>query len=99
MPAPRGRLRAIENSCIGINPALRMGTGTYRESLVKRVPPGAEMRRPIVFCIDVEPNDHVPRAVSGDPWSGFRESLPLLAELREKLRSRTGRPVRFSWFL
>lgn len=53
---------------------------------------------PIVFCIDVEPDDffidpHDPRS-----WLGFEKSFEFFSQMRRRLGSATGSPVHFSWF-
>src|SRR4051794_1809001 len=56
--------------------------------------------RPVVLCIDVEPDE---RMFDPDgpppPWFGFERALDLLPRLRDRLTQLTGAPVPVNWFL
>lgn len=57
------------------------------------------MRKPFVLTIDVEPDDRVPDQAAAGDWAGLDVCVGWLEELRPLLAERTGRPVRFNWFL
>lgn len=53
--------------------------------------------RPIVFVIDVEPDDRqTAKGISG--WESSEAALDRLESLRAELDIATGRPVRYNWF-
>jgi len=53
--------------------------------------------RPIIFVIDVEPDDrHTATGRSG--WESSEAALDKLEALRADLENATGRPVRYNWF-
>src|SRR3954454_10067388 len=55
--------------------------------------------RPVVFCIDVEPDERMFDPAAPPPWTGFERFAERLPRLRERLAESTGRPVAFTWFL
>ncbi len=53
--------------------------------------------RPIIFAIDVEPDDRqTEKGKSG--WESSEEAIDKLESLRTELETATGRPVRYNWF-
>lgn len=54
---------------------------------------------PIIFCIDVEPDDFTPEPDRPVPWRGFEAFVERVPSLRELLKAATGSDVRFSWFV
>ena len=52
-----------------------------------------------VLTVDVEPDDRLLDPRDRPEWTGFLALIPLIEPLRERLRVRTGRPARFSWFI
>lgn len=56
--------------------------------------------KPVVFCIDVEPDERMfDPSGPPPPWLGFERFVERLPRLRERLAESTGRPVAVSWFL
>jgi hypothetical protein len=55
--------------------------------------------RPVVLCIDVEPDERVCDPAAPSPWLGFERCVENLPRLRDRLAESTGRPVAFTWFL
>ncbi len=58
-----------------------------------------ERATPVVFAIDVEPDDPEFPPGSTAPWLGFERCIDLFGEIRDRLARATGSPVRLSWFL
>jgi hypothetical protein len=58
-----------------------------------------ERRIPLIFCIDVEPDDHVYPPGNPSPWSGFEALAAESAGLRDRLSALTGEPARLTWSL
>ena len=58
-----------------------------------------ETTTPIVFAIDVEPDDPEFPPGSTEPWLGFERCVDLFGDIRDSLTRATGSPVRLSWFL
>jgi hypothetical protein len=56
-------------------------------------------RIPVIFCIDVEPDDHVYPPESPSPWKGFEVLVTEFVGLRARLSALTGEPARFTWSL
>ncbi|HET7237255.1 MAG TPA: hypothetical protein VFK59_12585 [Actinomycetota bacterium] len=56
-------------------------------------------RIPLLFCIDVEPDEHVYPPDDPSPWSGFEALVAESARLRERMTTLTGEPARFVWSL
>jgi hypothetical protein len=54
---------------------------------------------PIIFCIDVEPDEHTFPIDAPSPWSGFEALTEASIELRARLTDLTGQPARFTWSL
>lgn len=54
---------------------------------------------PIVLCIDVEPDLREPEPGVETRWDGWDWTYSRFATLRERLRTLTGRPAHFAWFL
>jgi hypothetical protein len=54
---------------------------------------------PLVFAIDVEPDDPEFPPGSSAPWLGFERCVDLFDAIRDGLMRATGAPVRLSWFL
>jgi hypothetical protein len=59
---------------------------------------GTKQKIPLVFCIDVEPEE---RKLLEAPteWLGFEKSFEFFGAVRSRLAQATGSPVHFSWFL
>ena len=57
------------------------------------------MKIPVIMCIDVEPEEREIDAHDRSDWAGFERAYQFFNQLRPKLESATGAPVRFSWFL
>lgn len=56
--------------------------------------------RPVVLCIDVEPDERTfDLDAPPPPWLGFERALELLPRLRDRLSQLTGAAVRVNWFL
>lgn len=53
---------------------------------------------PAVWRIDVEPDQHQPRA-GQDAWDGFVATVALVSDVRRRLETRSGRVVRPTWLL
>jgi len=58
-----------------------------------------ERATPVVFAIDVEPDDPEFPPGSAAPWLGFERCIDLFDEIRDGLERATRSPVRLSWFL
>lgn len=56
-------------------------------------------RIPLIFCIDVEPDDHVYALENPSPWKGFEALAEESVGLRARLSALTGEPARFTWSL
>ena len=56
-------------------------------------------RIPLIFCIDVEPDEQVFNPEDPSPWAGFEALAVGSARLRDRLSKLTGEPARFAWFL
>ncbi len=54
---------------------------------------------PILFCIDIEPDQRKVEPTAPLAWVGFEKSFEFFQALRPQLVSATGSPVNFSWFL
>lgn len=54
---------------------------------------------PIIFCIDVEPDEFTPEPDRPVPWRGFEVCAERLQPVRELLQAATGTTVHFSWFV
>ncbi|HUF72634.1 MAG TPA: hypothetical protein VMR74_07030 [Gammaproteobacteria bacterium] len=54
---------------------------------------------PVVFCIDIEPDEFFVDRVNPKPWAGFEFSHGYLQKARTRFEAVTGQPVRFNWFL
>jgi hypothetical protein len=54
---------------------------------------------PIIFTVDVEPNEAFTDRSKPLPWTGFETGVRVTAGWRELVRERTGRPFCVSWFL
>ena len=50
---------------------------------------------PLIFCIDVEPDEHVYTPEEPSPWTGFEALAAGAAGLRTRLSELTGAPARF----
>ena len=53
---------------------------------------------PVVFMMDVEPDERVVRSTSAR-WPGFESAAGFLQKHRAELEDATGRPVHFNWLL
>lgn len=53
---------------------------------------------PVIFCIDVEPDEREIDVTSPGDWKGFEETFKLFTYFRPHLEKATGAPVNFSWF-
>lgn len=60
------------------------------------VPPG---KIPVVFCVDIEPDEFFVERANPRPWDGFVFSHGYLEKFRARFEEVTGRPVHFNWFL
>lgn len=58
-----------------------------------------EGRIPLIFCVDVEPDQHFFAPTDPSPWEGFEIFGRWLEEYRDRAAEATERPVRYSWFL
>lgn len=58
-----------------------------------------ERRIPLIFCIDVEPDDHVYPPEDPSPWKGFEALAAEFVGLRARLSALTGEPARLTWSL
>ncbi len=56
-------------------------------------------RIPVVFCVDVEPDDFFVHPARLKPWSGFEFSHGYLEGFRARFENVTGRAVHFNWFV
>jgi hypothetical protein len=54
---------------------------------------------PIVFAIDVEPDDRFVDKRMAPSWTGFEKLHDHVSALRQRISSRMGVTLRFSWFL
>jgi hypothetical protein len=53
---------------------------------------------PIIFCIDVEPDERETDVVISKDWKGFEEGFKFFTQLRPQLEKATAAPVNFCWF-
>ena len=53
---------------------------------------------PVLFCIDVEPDERFAADRGSTLWQGFEATYAYLTPLRKTLQDATGSPVRFNWF-
>jgi hypothetical protein len=53
---------------------------------------------PVVFCIDVEPDEREIERDGTKKWKGFEATFKALQDFRPRLEAATGSPVNFSWF-
>lgn len=56
-------------------------------------------RIPILFCIDIEPDERKLQPNTCLDWVGFEKSFEFFQKLWPRLAIATGAPVHFSWFL
>jgi hypothetical protein len=56
-------------------------------------------RIPLIFCIDVEPDDHVYPPENPSPWKGFEALAAESVGLRDRLSALTGEPAHLTWSL
>src|SRR5882762_9278454 len=61
--------------------------------------PPSEAPVPVIFCVDVEPDDHVYDPLRPSAWKGFEVLAERLRDLRRRLTDMTGEPARFCWAL
>lgn len=54
---------------------------------------------PIIFCIDVEPDEFTPEPDRPVPWSGFEAFVARVPSVRAVFEAATGSAVHFSWFI
>ena len=54
---------------------------------------------PVIFSIDVEPDEFLIDKNNPKKWSGFEFCHGYLSDVRNKLEDITNRPVNFNWFL
>jgi hypothetical protein len=54
---------------------------------------------PLVFCVDVEPDEFTPHPELPTPWLGFERTQGLARGWRRMLEQATGDAVAFSWFV
>jgi hypothetical protein len=54
---------------------------------------------PVVFCVDVEPDEFFVDPANPKPWSGFEFGHGYLKGFRARFEKATGRPVHFNWFV
>src|SRR6266550_5610918 len=52
---------------------------------------------PVIFCVDVEPDEHTYDPDRPSAWRGFEILAVALRELRRELAKVTGEPARFCW--
>src|SRR3954464_15226765 len=57
------------------------------------------MTRPVVMCIDAEPDERMFDPAEPPPWVGLERFAERAPELRRRLAEATGAPVRFTWCL
>ncbi len=53
---------------------------------------------PVIFCIDVEPDQRQVRRHSPEPWLGYERMQRYLSELRPRIEEISGAPVHYAWF-
>ncbi|HKO96210.1 MAG TPA: hypothetical protein VJU86_04420 [Pyrinomonadaceae bacterium] len=58
-----------------------------------------KQRIPVLFCIDVEPEDRKVHRHAPSDWLGVEECVEFFQNLRPRLAKATNSPVHFSWFL
>src|SRR5262245_15611630 len=56
-------------------------------------------KRPVLLCVDVEPEGRAIDPEAPVDWDGFEQVHEYLAGLRPRLAAATGHPAHFSWFL
>src|SRR5260370_40805269 len=54
---------------------------------------------PVLFCVDIEPDEREVQWAATDPWTGFEKLVLSAPGIREALESATGRPAHFTWLL
>ena len=54
---------------------------------------------PVVFCIDVEPDEREPAAGVPARWEGWAATQAIFGALRTRLRAANRRTARFNWFV
>jgi hypothetical protein len=54
---------------------------------------------PVLWCVDVEPDDFVFPPDHPSPWRGFEMLVEETRRLRPRLQEVTGEPARFTWFV
>jgi hypothetical protein len=54
---------------------------------------------PVVFCVDIEPDEFFVDRANPKPWSGFEFSHRCLQSFRALCESATGQPAHFNWFV
>ncbi len=59
----------------------------------------AESQIPVIFNIDVEPDEFLVDRRNPRPWSGFEFAHNYLKIFRAKFEDATGKPVHFNWLL
>ncbi|HER19653.1 MAG TPA: hypothetical protein ENO14_01250, partial [Chromatiales bacterium] len=57
------------------------------------------MTVPLVFCIDLEPDDRLGEIGPSREWRGFDATFATLSAWRLAFEESTGRTARFSWFV
>ena len=56
-------------------------------------------RIPLIFCVDVEPDEHTFPVDAPSSWAGFEYLAEASVELRNRITAVTGEPARFTWAL
>ncbi len=54
---------------------------------------------PVLFCLDVEPDERRIDPNARVPWRGFEATYEFFSQLRPRLKQATGNSVHFNWFL
>jgi hypothetical protein len=54
---------------------------------------------PVVFCVDIEPDEFFVDRADPKPWFGFEFSHRYLESFRALCEKATGQPARFNWFV
>jgi len=56
-------------------------------------------RIPVVFCVDIEPDEFFVDRANPKPWVGFEFCRGFLEGFRTRFEKATGQPVHFNWFV
>lgn len=64
---------------------------------IKNMKTANEEKIPVIFCIDVEPDDSQINRTVKAPWVGYEEMFEYAQRLRESLKVSCGQSANFSW--